>query len=551
LQTILEFWARHRSLLLAISLVTFGNLALTLPTVSKVVHLPHDVVGYVSTARNWIEGRGFVDPVLYSYYLDGASAPIPAIAVRPPIISILFSIPMKLGLGLVGIGILHAIWSVAIASSILLLARRFMSLPAATAAAIGVAGSHGWRSASNHLLTESTSVGALLLLFAIAPRCLRTRPGGVVLALVTLIAWLVRPNLGAFVAVVVAAAVIQWGFWGAFRSKPLWTYVLTFAFLQQACAFTLGAIFGYPPYAHYGVMAETLSMYDVLSYQAEYSGAMSFAAAHGSEITSNLLENIQDTFERFFLMPTFLYVGWVGLPGLAYVLIRRKKATFLSVLCGVGGVAFAAIAILTGWSFSGIRYPLLSAVCFWLCGMAACDWAMNWLGTRRSPPGSRFLPALPLTVLLCAFFVATPSNQIRAIFTQPLNFDRARPQLQSGGKWNAISRSLCQYIPDDAIVTSTSPWNLHYWCGNAGHLIPDDLTDLKWLHAYLDDIRPGYIIAKEEMYFSLFNDSPRLKLLEISGTVALYEVKHPGSDARRWDSPGPLKDLMPPPRSYY
>jgi hypothetical protein len=105
---------------IAVAVVLGGQLALMLGSVLKVIPMPNDAVGYIATARNWIEGQGFVDPIVYSYYLEGATAPIPAIAVRPPGISLLLAIPLALGSGLLGLAIVHAIWSAAIGASILL-----------------------------------------------------------------------------------------------------------------------------------------------------------------------------------------------------------------------------------------------------------------------------------------------------------------------------------------------------------------------------------------------------------------------------------------------
>ena len=75
----------------------------------------------------------------------------------------------------------------------------------------------------------------------------------------------------------------------------------------------------------------------------------------------SLQQHIEDktTFEQFFLSSNYLFVGWIGLPGVAYVILRRSRTEFLCVLCGVGGISFTAIAILTarnrdrareGWS---------------------------------------------------------------------------------------------------------------------------------------------------------------------------------------------------------
>lgn len=534
-----------RSALVAAGVVALGCLAVTLPSLAHIVYVSNDAIGYVATARSWIAGQGFVEPILYSYYLDGARVPVPATAIRPPIISILFAIPMKLGAGLVGLGIVHAVWSAAIGASTVLVGRRFMSLPAATAAAIGVAWSPSWRFASTHLLAEATSIGALLLLFALAPRLLRRPSGGLLLAVATVLAWLVRPNLGAVAPIIALAAALHWGTRNALRSKPLWAYLLSFALLQQSCAWLLGAIFGFPPYAHYGVMAETLSMTDVRSYQNEYNGAIKFLATHSAEILGHLLDNARATLDWLFIKPAYLFVGWIGLPGLAYALARRSQADLHLALWATGSIVFGAIAILTGWGFDGMRYPLPAAVCLWLVAMAGCDRLLARILESASETRQHWLRWLVLSLPMAAWLIALPQTRVLSEVAHNLTLEGTKPHLQKDAKWNRLSRNLCQHMDADGVVASDQPWTLYYWCGNAGYLLPRDLNDLAWLHKYLDEIEPDYILAVRKEDIRVFNRSPRLTIAQERGAAVLYARTGAAVQPGQWNSLGPLHDLVP------
>ncbi|MCP3984111.1 MAG: hypothetical protein GY723_06965 [bacterium] len=534
------------------SLVGLGALALALPTVLAVVTLPADAIGYVATARNWIEGRGFVDPIVYSYYLPGASSPIPAIAVRPPIVPILFALPLYLGAGLVGLGVLHALWSAWVGASILWVGRRFMSLPAATAAAIGVAWSHNWWRSSTQLLTETTSVGAMLALLAVTPRALRTPWGAAGLAVATLIAWLVRPNLAGFTAVVVVAAVWSWGARSAFRSRPLWTYLVVFVLLQQVTGVLLSAIHGFAPYAHYGVMAETLSTIDVRSYQAEYGGALDHAVRHAGEIASILVANLRATATQLLFRPDYLFVGWLVLPGVVYGLSRRSEEGLLPALCTFAALAFMTIGILTGWGYDVTRYPLLGVTCFWLLGFASIDAAVQRFLDRRAErgkPAPAYLRGAPLAMMLLACLAIIPRTETWVFVNRHLEVKHPVPRLQGPPGSNRVSLAFCPRMHADAIVTSPDPWSIYYWCGNAGYLIPRDLSDLHWLHAYLDEMKPGYLITELATEQAVFDRSPRLVSVDRFADIRLYEVRGAGSDGWPWHSIGPLADIGPPRRS--
>jgi hypothetical protein len=171
--------------------------SIALPIALTWIRLPNDVVEYVAVARNWVEGRGFVDPILYSYYLGDTTPPVAAIVVRAPVISVLFAFVLWLGGGLAELSVAHVAWASCIGASTVLLGQRVMSLPAAAALGIVVAWSPAWELASTRLLTEATAIGVLLLLIALAPYGLRSARGALILSSLTLLGWLTRPNLAA------------------------------------------------------------------------------------------------------------------------------------------------------------------------------------------------------------------------------------------------------------------------------------------------------------------------------------------------------------------
>jgi hypothetical protein len=486
-----------------------------------------------------------------------------------------------------------------------------MSLAAATAAAIGTAWPTSWWLASTRLLSEATSVGALLLLLALTPRLLKTAMGAAGLAAVTVAAWLVRPNLGAYVGVVGLAFVFCSGPQAALRSRALWTYVLSFVALHRATAWALGAFFGIEPYAHYGIMLQTLSRDDVSRFQAVYGDTASFVIQHWQETGSAILSNVNETLEHFFIAPTYLFVGWVAVPGIIHVSRRRGEENFPLALMAIAGCTFTVIGVLAGWGFARWRYPLLAAFCFWLVGMSAFDWAAErfrhglpsyrneyllhalaavtalaltsvailtaWgfdLGRYRVPgivclwllalaafaatakrfferrgdhrrPTLALFTWLPLVAMLGVCLIAIPGSEFWEVVKHRYGLVGVRPLLMGGKQMDAISQAFCPRLAPNATVASPNPWSIYYWCGNAGYLVPDDLTDLSWLDRYLDEMKPGYMISGRTSDVALFDRSPRLEAIARVQQFVLYRVRDARSNGSTWRSPGPLADLGP------
>ncbi|RIK96790.1 MAG: hypothetical protein DCC71_22195, partial [Proteobacteria bacterium] len=73
-----------------------------------------DAVEYLGIAWSWVSGAGFVDPVLYSYYLPGVRPPVPALAMRAPALPVLLAAPLALGASLRAVLIGHAVCAAAV-----------------------------------------------------------------------------------------------------------------------------------------------------------------------------------------------------------------------------------------------------------------------------------------------------------------------------------------------------------------------------------------------------------------------------------------------------
>ena len=82
---------------------------LAVPSTLSRWYLTQDAVEHLAIANAWVHGRGFVDPVQWTYFRTGV--PYPATALRAPVISILVAAPMALGATLATVMQLHALWS--------------------------------------------------------------------------------------------------------------------------------------------------------------------------------------------------------------------------------------------------------------------------------------------------------------------------------------------------------------------------------------------------------------------------------------------------------
>ncbi len=301
-----------------IALIALGAIALALPGVLAGWILTPDAVDYVGIAHNWVQGRGFVVPVLYSYYLPDVAPPVPGLAVRSPVLPVLFAGPLWLGADLTRLGILHVAWAGAVGGATLLSARRVTSLPASLGYSALVAWSFAWLLFAQQLLTEVTSV-ALLCAFLLAVRpALRSVPGAIGLGGLTLVAYLTRGNLMVLLPAVLLAAIVDRGPRAALRSAPLWAYAGSVLVLERAAALAVSAVQGIPLYEHYGVMAEILSGSAAARFQTEYVGSTAFLKIHWREVLALLGDNALRTYRLVFADSVYHHAGWFALPAVVW-----------------------------------------------------------------------------------------------------------------------------------------------------------------------------------------------------------------------------------------
>jgi len=283
----------RRLRLCAAAAVALATFAVLVPANWVRWPISEDAIEYAAIARNWVAGRGFVNPVMLSFSLDDATPPVPGLATRAPVVSLLLSIPIALGASLRGLGIVHQAWAALVVAGLVLAARRSMSLPAAVAYAVTFAWSTGWMAVTQPLVTEVSAVGAFLLVLVTARCAARSAPGALLCAALVWLAWLTRPPLGLLVPVVWLAHALEVGPRAALRSRPLWLYVGAAAGLYAGVELGHRALTGYAPYAQYDVMLTSLDIPDVARYETLGGGALEFVRTHGPEVRHALAANLQ------------------------------------------------------------------------------------------------------------------------------------------------------------------------------------------------------------------------------------------------------------------
>jgi hypothetical protein len=487
--------------------------------------LSPDAVEHLAIANALVHGAGFVDPVLWSYYLT-EGPPLPAFAVRAPAVPLLLAVPLALGATLSQVLLVHALWASLVAGASVLAARRFMGLAAAAGAGLGIAGSDAWATVASHPWTEATSLAALLGVLATARGALRSVPGALACAACTLVAWGTRPNLGLLAGAVVLAAAWQLGPRAALRSRPLWCYALGFAALHQLVVHAVRGATGLAPYAAYGYLLEVLRVPDAWLYQTRYAGPAAFAAAHAGEVAERVLANALGLLRALCFDPRFHFGGWLLLPA-ALVAVRERGRSpveegFEARICLVLALVLALVAVANFAVFDALRFPLPIAVASWLAGMWALDRAVQRRAAVASGRRAALHRAAPLAAaaLLCVP-ASAPSlaRELRALAAR-----RPGPVQERYDGWDDAARAWCRLLEPDALVAAPSPWSFALWCGNASLRIPSDLTSQAWLERYLDEKRPRYLAASGPRFAALFDASPRLVLRAAQGRSFLYEV---------------------------
>jgi hypothetical protein len=509
--------------------------------------LSPDAVEHLAIANALAHGAGFVDPVQWAYYLP-AGPPLPAFAVRAPVVPLLLAAPLALGATLSQVLLLHALWASLLAGACVLVAHRFMALPAAIGAGLGIAGSAAWATVASRPLTEATALGALLLVLATVRGVQRSVPGALACAACTLLAWATRPNLGILAPAVVLAALWQAGPRAALRSRALWAYALGFALLHRLVVHAVRELTGAAPYAGYGFLLEVLRIPDAWLYQTRYAGPAAFVTEHASLVAERLLANALGLLRALFVDPSFQWPGWLLLPAL-WVAVRERgrpasEEGLEARVCLVAALGLALVAVANYAVFDPRRFPLPIAIALWLAGM----WALERAGLARAaraaagargPEGrrARLWRAAPLAAAALLFAPASAPSlacELRAFAARPPGPPQGRYD-----DWDPVARAWCPLLDPDALVAAPSPWSFTLWCGNAALRIPSDLVSQAWLARYLDEKRPRYLAASGPRFAALFAASPRLVLRAAQGRSVLYEVAE-AEPPDVWRAPPPL-----------
>ena len=518
---------------LAALAICAGTLVLALPRVLSRWGLLPDAVEYLGIAWSWVRGSGFVDPVLYSYYLPHAAPPVPALAMRAPLLPLLLAGPLALGASPHALIVGHALFAAAVGASGVWLARR-LAPAAGFAYGIGFAWCFAWIAAVENLLTEPLSVAMLFALLALAPAALRSKRTGAALGGLFFVAWLTRPNLALVAPAFLLAALLVLGARRALRSAPLWIALCGFAVLQQGFSLAVSKATGYAPYQHYKVLLETTSAVDAFYYQKTYVGWLGYLQANRARVGAVLSWNARELVRLLFLAPDCHYVGWLALPALVHAWRTRDERRFLRLLVACTGLLLLAFVAVSWGAIDPRRLALPALACLWLL-------AAGWLAdaaARLAPGGApRFAQALPALVPLALFaFSPSASGMLRESARALAAYRRAGTR--TGLEGSAAAR-FCAQMDRDALVASPDPWSVYLACGNAGWVLPLDLDDEGWVDRYLDERAPGYLIADAPRGAQL-GGSPRLVRLDAAGELVLYRVKEAGPRSRPWSAPPPL-----------
>jgi hypothetical protein len=515
---------------LAAAAIFVATLVLALPGVLASESLLPDATEYLGIAHSWVSGAGFVDPVLYSYFLPGVAPPVPALLMRAPVVPVLLAAPLALG-GVSGALLAHAIFAAAIGGCGVLLARRLAPGAAALVFGIGFCLSFPWILAVQMPLTEASSVGALLALVAVAPRALRSVGVAAVFGALVAIAWLTRPNLAVALPAFVFAGAVVLGPRRALRSAPLWTAVVTFAALQQGISFWCKAVTGFAPYAHYGVLLQTTSASEAFAYQKQYPGALAWVTAHAEQVRAVLAWNAKEVMRHLFMTPDYHYVGWLAIPALVDAFRRRDERRFERLLLAATGLALLAV-VLAGYGAIDPRRLLLPAcLCFWLL-------VASWLAHVAKRFGWNALVTAAPALFALALWLFSPSAAGTSRWAL-----RAWNAYQQHGTRTGLEESFapafCEKLDRNAIVASPNPWELYLACGNAGWVLPPDLGDDAVLARWLDEVPVAYVIVPERAA-ARYEASPRLTRIASDRAHLLFEVTDAPERTRPWSAPSAL-----------
>jgi hypothetical protein len=509
--------------------------------------ISEDALEYAGIAQYFVEGRGFVNPVMLSFTLDDAVPPLPGFATRAPVLPLLLAIPISLGASLHALGILHQAWAALIVGALVLVARRSMSLAAAVACAATFAWSTGWLVVSQVLVTEVSAVGALLLVIVTARGASRSLPGALVAAGVAVLAWLTRPNLGLVVPAVWLAGASTLGPRAALRSRPLWLYALASAAAYAGIVVAHRAATGVAPYAQYDVLTRSLSFHDFAAYETLAPGTLEFVRGHWAGVRSAWAEQLRGLATVLFTPGFFPPVGWLAVPALAHALRSPRPGAFEQRVAALAGVVLLLPLLVLYAPSDPRRYPIPSVVALWIAELGLLDDLRRVLGERmrgRGWPWATLLSPTALLALALAWVAAGSLPRIVGDHAAILRQHRMQGSLPSVNPWDPVARDFCPLVfPGAVVAAGPSPWAFYFWCGNPSMWTPNDLTSLESLDRFLAEHRPDYVVASQAQSRSLLRHSPRLRLVARRRGWILYRVDAAPGERDRRPAPLPLHRL--------
>jgi len=508
-----------------------ATLALALPKVLASQALFPDAVEYLGIAWSWVSGAGFVDPVLYSYFLPHTAPPVPALVMRAPVVPALLAAPLALGASLHAVLVLHTIFAAALGAAGVFVARRLDGMPAAAAFAIGFGLAYPWIFATQLPLTEAASVGVLLAIAACAPRALASVPAAAGFGALVALAWLTRPNLALAAPAFAATGLLVLGPRRALRSAPLWTALAVFAGIEQAVSLACRRATGFPPYEHYKVLLETVAAGGAAFYQKQWIGWGAWVLSHADAVRGLLLENALATLRLLFVLPDYHFVGWLALPALVHAWLRRDDARPQRILLALLALGLLAVHLASWGAIDPRRLLLPAGLCFWLL-------AASWLAhVARQIPDRRLAAAAPALLVAAAWLLSPSAAGTTRLAAQA--WHTYRTSGTRSGLEQSIAPAFCDAMDRDAIVASPDPWDVYLACGNAGWWLARDLDDEAVLARYLDDAAPGYLIVPLAQA-ARFDASPRLARVAAKQGHVLFALRDAPARSRPWHAPPPL-----------
>ncbi len=466
-----------------------------------------DAIEHISIANALSLGHGFVNPIQWYFTLPGPP-PLPAAATRAPILPLLLAGGFSLGANLTQVMYAHLGFSALVAAGMCLLGSRFMRPGLSVIATFLVVLTPAWLTASISPLSEMTALATCLLVVATAAGAGRSWKGAVLCALVTVLAWLARPNLAPMaLAVVVAVA------WDTRRPSellrsPVVVYVGVLLGSFYAVSSLVTASTGLPPYEGYRHAFEHFPEARAYAYGTEYVGTGAFIGAHLGKIVSTCTSHATRLFSGLFLSSDFNYAGWLLLLATVSVLRWPSRARVEERVLVLSALGFCAIIVLTYPAFDLQRYALFPAALGGLVGMGVVERLLAGAEVRWSRLRSATVQRVGWVALIVASLVVVVSAPRRA--STP-----AEPSPMT---------VICSFLEPGHLVMSDEPWTVHWACGNPVIRVPTDLKKGGIQDRFFSDLGPRYFVAMRKAWSRRALQDEEMTFLATNGRALAFEI---------------------------